>query len=204
MPGPHRRAGAVRGRADRAVDAVPVGAASVAPGPSGRADRAPVARRSRGAPGPLQHRRCPECRYRPANARGSRFHSPHGIRLSGAAPESNRPSRGLHGRTGFEEEHRFREPASLTRFCDCFGAVGQCARQSIYRDRPGVDRRALTLLAGRRRTKPTHGDVGRRVSLRRRVGLTTSRERVSLGHEDRRLQASPTGGLRRLQRRRRE
>ena len=33
----------------------------------------------------------------------SQSHLAHGIRLSGAAPESNRPSRGLHGRTGFKD-----------------------------------------------------------------------------------------------------
>jgi hypothetical protein len=33
-----------------------------------------------------------------------------GFRLNGAAPESNRPSRGLHDRTGFEDQSRVAQP----------------------------------------------------------------------------------------------
>jgi hypothetical protein len=51
----------------------------------------------------LQRRRCPERGRRSGWAARPRCLSPHRVRLSGAAPESNGPSRGLHGRTGLED-----------------------------------------------------------------------------------------------------
>ena len=77
-PGAYRRATLSRARPPGG-SAAPRARPSTGKASTERADRAPVARRSRGAPGPLQHRRCPRQRADRDHSKASQLHSPMGF-----------------------------------------------------------------------------------------------------------------------------